>query len=372
MSKKKKIIISIVAFVLITGGVSISVVFLVNRHNALQYESYVSAARQTINDWEYNFNSTIDHGRRVELYNGLSDVHIEYINRNSKSNDVVSMFESSLITMQEDFFDYYYTKIEKVEEVELPEQIIDIISVLEDNINELISIKTEISNDGVFVNETSKINQLNDKADTSINLFTETKAWLIKVVELSEKFLDEDRDGKFVVFNDVLSLQKDFDTDGFESDFVSTELNALVAETREWFYEWYINELALRYSDQINTLIHLNNLADLIAMEGEILFTTADVNMLTSSFDDAYINSLSVLENNGIRRINNYNFHSEATDQAIEHFVELFTVWRGSYNDNDHLLTFDEILNEAIDIGQARHDTEIRAEAERKTRIGFT
>ena len=367
MNKKKKNLIMIVAFIMVAGCIS---VFLFGCHNALQRESDINAGIQTIEEWNGNFNSATEHGRRLEIYNGFNDVYNEYINRNSKSTEIISMFESSLNEMQEKFFDYYSGRITEVEEVELPGRLEEKISLIGSNIERLSSIKNEVYNEGVFSNNTEKLDLLSDKIEYLQTFLTDTNEWLNSIASQNERFLLADRDGKSVVFNDTLKLLADLGNSGVENFLVDTELNALITEKRSWFYEWYNNEMTSQGSDYLRYLIQLNGLAQLFALESKELFTAEDIDMITRNFDTEISNNLTALENQGIRRINDREFRSDANELAIEKYSELFIEWKENLKDDEHLLTYEEILSEAIKIGFEKHISDLLTEETRRTRYG--
>lgn len=381
MSKTKKITISIIAFVLLAGG-GTTTALLVMRHNTTLYNNYVNTSLENVDNWNTQFNSATSHERKVALYHGMNESHAEYISRETSNNDeIVSLLEATIFNMKEHFFDYYSTRIAEVEGVELPEHITEIISVLDDNINRLSSIKTEISNDGVFANDNSKLNQLNDKADSSLNLFAETNAWLISMVELSENFSVSDRDEKFIVFNELLNLQEEFENSGFTSDLIDSELNSKITGKRVWFFDWYTENLALLHfstdknhtiEEIINALIQLNDVEQLFAKESGILFTPAGVSAFSRNIGESISNNLKVLDNAGIKMIDDKDFREDAAEKAIEHLREAFAEWKEDIKDNEHLQTFEIILQETIEIGETEHIEALRREAARRTRVGFT
>ena len=368
MIEKKKILTLIVAFIMMAVCIP---VFLFGCHNATQRESEINEGIQTIEEWIGNFNSATEHGRRLEIYNGFNDVYHEYINRNSKSTELINMFESSLYEMQDKFFDYYSGRITEVEEVELPEQLEEKMPVISSNIDRLITIKNEVYNDGVFSNNTEKLDLLSDRIEYLQTFLTDTNEWLNSIVTQSEKFLLADnRDEKSVIFNDTVKLHADFVNSGIENVLVDTELNALIIEKRSWFYEWYNNEMISHGSDYLRYLIQLNDLAQLFAIESEIIFTVDDIDMITRNFDNEISDNLTALESQGIRRINERRFLSDANELAIEKYSELFNEWKENLKDNEHLQTYEELLYEAIRIGNEKHITDMLAEETRRTRYG--
>jgi len=409
VSKKKKIIISIVAFFLIAGGISTTTVFLINRHytiqsaiqSAIQYENYINTSLQNIDEWYYQFNSTTDQERKVELFHGLNDSHLGYISRDSGySNEVADKYQTISGAMMGHFFDYFYTKIAKVEETEVTEMLIDIISEFDNRIIKLNAIKEEISDGGVFNNDVTRLNQLTEKAESLLNYYTVSSEWLTGIAEQNEKFLTANRDAKFVIFTDIIKLQENFDNNGLTYALISTKLIETATEKRLWFYDWYTDNIALlrlsitpddisegedegdedtlsterqqKLESIVNTLIQLNDLALLFALECETLFAPIGVRALNRSFDETMSNNLTVLEDFGIEVINSYNFHSDATEIAVEHFRTAFADWKENRSDNEHLLTFEDVLHKTIEVGEFEHIASMLAETSRRTRLGFT
>ena len=379
MNKKKKMIIMLIAiaFILIGGG--ITTILLVMRYNTIQHENYVNTSLQNIDNWNAQFHEATTLERRNELYHNLNSAQIEYISGDSSNNDeIIARFEITLSTMKEYFFEYFYAKISEIERADPPEQLYEIVLVIDDYINRLNLIKAEISDSGVFTNDTTRLNQLNDKATSLLGQFEEKNEWLSSINELNERFIIADRDEKFVVFNEFLRLQEDFDSSDYESDLIYTVLGEIISEKRIWFHDWYTDEITSlgqtirTQQGVINALMQLNDLAEIFSAESKVLFTPDVITALNSSFDEAISNNLSALEKMGIARIYEENFRSEAAEKAIEYFIESFIEWKEDHRDYEHLVTFDELVQEAIELGQHEHIASLRSETARRTRIGFT
>ena len=381
MSKKKKIIIiSIAAFVLIAGSVTATLLIL--RHNTTLYNDTVNTSMLNISDWSSQFDRATNHERRVALYHGLRSSHTEYISMESSSNnEIVNLFETTLSTMETRFFDYYNTTITEVEGVIVPELLTEIISVFDNNISRLSTIKTGISDDAVFSNDITRLNQLNNKAENLLGYFRDANVWLSGIVEYNDKFSAASRDEKFTVFKEILSFQEDFKNSASTNELVESELNAAVEEKRMWFADWYTDNITWLHlsttndhgiEETINALKQLTDLAQLLASEGEVLFASVGINLLNSSIDDAVSNNLTVLRNTGISAINDKGFHEGAAEKAIEHFNEAFAEWKENFSDSQSPLKFEELLQEAVEIGEAENITFLRAEAARRTRVGST
>jgi len=108
-----KIVLTTIAVALLAGGMTTA--NLAARQHTMRYEAYVSTSLQIIDEWEYRFDSTDSHKIRIELYYGLNSNHIEYINRDSESSsEIADKYETTLHSMKERIFNYYYGKITEV------------------------------------------------------------------------------------------------------------------------------------------------------------------------------------------------------------------------------------------------------------------
>jgi hypothetical protein len=389
-----KIILVTIAAVLLAGGMATA--NLAARHHTMQYEAYVSTSLQIIDDWNHHFDSTDDHDRRVDLYYGLNSNHIEYINRESGNDaEIANRYETTLLSMKEQIFNHYYVKITEVEELEIPDLLTEVFPLFKDNAERLYVIKNEISDDGIFNNDTVRLNQLKDKADDLIGYFTEASIWLSSIAEQNERFSKALRDEKFVVFNDILRLQKENDNSDFSCDLVVTELRSAIDEKHLWFYEWYKEnisslQLAVTYifiaededeetiapeeaddeicernlllNETIIAMVQLNDLTRLFASERDVLFSRVEIARLLDSINDVTSSGLESLERIGNGIINSKHFRDEAIGKAIEHFDESFTTWKENHRNNEHLITLEAVLQEAIEVGQTEHDKIIEAE----------
>ena len=384
MSKKLKIILPVVAFILIAMGAL--TVFLVSRHNeaqaALQYEIYVNTSLQNIERWNHDFNRADNHDRRVELYHGLNRSYMDYINGDTDNNDeLVSKFETTLFSMKERFFDYYVGEITIIEETEFPEDIKEKITVIESNIEKLRSVEAGVSVDGVLTNSDTMMNQVTGKIEPLIEYYTQTIRWMGEITDLHDSFLLANRDGKLDIFIDFLSLQDNYYNNDFTSAFVDMGLIAIIEEQRLWFHDWYTESREMLRPDEthrynlgefINLFSQLNDLIELFDQESEILFTQTEAVTLLSSFDEAVSSNIAELENIGTTRINRRDFRIEAEEKALELFNELFSEWIENHGCNEHLMMFEDILYEAISLGNDEHRQSLRNEAARRTRTGFT
>ena len=385
MKKKTKIIIiSAVAFVLLAGGATATL--LIMRHNSIQqaigYENYVETSVQNINSWYARFNSASNHESRVELFHGLNDSFTEYLSREGQnSTEVIDKYETTLQSMKEQLYGYYDSKVAEIEETELPEQLPDIIDTLNDNITRLGSINSEISDDKVITDDATMLDQLNSKIENLLIYFRDSNEWLNEIDGLNETFFAADRFVKPVIFVDFLKLDNEYEESSFNSDLVETELSFAIEEKRTWFTDWYVETISSFLVDitsnytitsAINLFSELNDLVDFFTTEKDALFTPSLVDSLTESFSEALAKNLATLESLGLSRINERDFRSDAAEKAIESFNDLFSSWKENDICNEHLQTYEEMLNEAVNLGETEHIRLLRSEASRNTRIGFT
>jgi len=190
-------------------------------------------------------------------------------------------------------------------------------------------------------------------------------------------------------------MQSEYENSSFENRNVETELESVKVEKVNWFIEWYdnkIEELSVysieecededcedceeeeptedndkdseeeRWEYLINAMIELNDLIELFDFEHETLFTQFGINLYYEKLDTALLGNLSTLEQLGIDIIADKDYRKAANDKAIEHYNELFEEWKESHRDNDHLPTYPELLQAAIDLGKEEHDKIIAAE----------
>ena len=386
MKKKSIIIISIAAFVVITGTLSS---FLIVDYNRKLHEQYVSESLHNIESWEKQFLYNENRTHRVSLYHGLSNNRTEYANRDSYNDEIMCKFDTTITAMEEMFFNLYTDEIDEIENREIVEQTEDKITAYTEKIDNLNILKSIIETDGVFNSDLLRLNKLKENADGLINYYTDTNDWLERANVVNNRFCSAERSGKFDGFMDITALKTEYE----ESDFENTDVFSILEATRidavYWFIYWYdekIEELSVydvneteeagdpndfeddeaeavnRYDYLINALIELNDLIELFDVECTLLFTPFGIDLYYKKLDIAVMGNLTALEKLGVEIINDLNYRKKATEKAVERYNELFDEWKDGHRDNEHLPTYEEILQEAIDIGKIEHEKILAAE----------
>jgi len=367
----KVLVISIAVIIL---GAIASVLFI-HDYNQKQYEQYVSDSINNIELWSVQFNSTQDRAHKVSLYHGLASNHRDYSNMESNNNEVMKKFTNTLAMMEDDFYSFYYDEISILITWEIGVQDIS------DKLEAFNFFKSLIVSDDVLNGSDSRLTQLIDRADEYIGFYTETIDWLDIIGDIIEQFDSVDRNDKFEIYIETVTMQAEYESGSFQSPFVSAELDSIIKVMQSWFFGWYsdrIEELSIymldvyddfenieeiqRFYPFIEALIELNNLIDLFNSEYDSLFASTEIDILLSKIDGAMHDNLAALETLGVEMINDKSFRNAATEVAVEFFNESFVEWKENHRDNEHLPSFVGIWQSAIERGQAEHNRILEAE----------
>ena len=390
-TKKKIIIISAIAFVVLLAG-AVTAFILVSNHREQQRQQYISDTLGSIDEYKRLFDNSDDRAYRVTLHNDLSQNYAEFMNNDFESEDIRTHYQNTIGEMADIFFGYYSNEIDVIINGVIADNLIEAYS---DKIDGLNSVKSMISTDGIFSTDTTRLNQLTDKADGYIGHYTDSNDWLNQIDDVQNRFNSADRSGRFDIYSEILDMQSEYENSSFENRNVETELESVRVEKVNLFIEWYdnkIEELSVysieecededcedckeeeptedndedseeeRWEYLINAMIELNDLIELFDFEHETLFTQFGINLYYEKLDTALLGNLSALEQLGIDIIADKEYRKAANDKAIEHYNELFEEWKENHKDNDHLPTYEELIQAVIDLGKTEHDKIIEAE----------
>jgi len=399
MNKKLKIIIIVACTVLVCAGTVVTTFVLVNNHREQQRLQYINEVLANIDEHQRLFNEVEDRIYRVHLHESLLRNHADFIDSEFESEEITLRYSTVLNGIEDYFFNYYSNEIERVANGDKgdPE---DFIIYYSGKIEGLNLVKSWIITDGIFNSNAIKQLQLNEKADEYVNYFTKTNDWLNRIGEISNLFDSTERIVKLDVFTEIISMITEYEENSFKNEDAADNLESLVVSTTLWFFNWYIDmieelsvcdieepgeeldEEDVEETDNIDekceeeceedcedecnvkevyyfliiAMIGINDLIDMFNIEHEVIFNNSTSSFFLNRFNEVLLGNLITLEEIGVDIINSRNYRKEATDKAIELYLNLYEEWKKDHRDNEHIQTYPELLREAFKQGRVEHE----------------